>query len=66
MPCVSINDQLGRSLRHAIYRRHARVQPGPAAAARRIRAEAEQLAADKADRAEATQVLRDMETLRAW
>jgi antitoxin component of RelBE/YafQ-DinJ toxin-antitoxin module len=31
-----------------------------------IRAEAEELAADKADRAEAMQVLRDMETLRAW
>jgi hypothetical protein len=31
-----------------------------------IRAEAEQLAADQGDRAEAAQVLRDMETLRAW
>ena len=31
-----------------------------------IRAEAEELAADEADRAEAAQVLRDMETLRAW
>jgi hypothetical protein len=31
-----------------------------------IRAEAEELAADKADRAEVIQVLRDMETLRAW
>jgi len=31
-----------------------------------IRAEAEQLAADPGDRAEAAQVLRDMETLRAW
>jgi hypothetical protein len=35
-------------------------------AAAAIRAEAEQLAGDKVDRAEATQVLRDMETLRAW
>jgi hypothetical protein len=35
-------------------------------AAAAIRAEAEQLAADEADRAEAMQVLRDMETLRAW
>jgi len=35
-------------------------------AAAAIRAEAEQLAADEADRAEAIQVLRDMETLRAW
>lgn len=31
-----------------------------------IRAEAEMLAEDEADRAEAMQVLRDMETLRAW
>ncbi len=35
-------------------------------AAAKIRAEAQELAADDADRAEATQVLRDMETLRAW
>jgi hypothetical protein len=31
-----------------------------------LRAEAAMLAADDADRAEAAQVLRDMETLRAW
>lgn len=31
-----------------------------------IRAEAEILAEDEADRTEALQVLRDMETLRAW
>jgi hypothetical protein len=31
-----------------------------------LRAEAEELAADETDRAEAMQVLRDMETLRAW
>lgn len=31
-----------------------------------LRAEAEALAADDQDRAEAMQVLRDMETLRAW
>lgn len=31
-----------------------------------IRAEAERLAEDESDRAEAKQVLRDMETLRAW
>jgi hypothetical protein len=31
-----------------------------------IRAEAESLAEDESDRAEAKQVLRDMETLRAW
>ena len=35
-------------------------------AAARLRTEAEQLAADEEDRAEAVQVLRDMETLRAW
>jgi hypothetical protein len=32
----------------------------------KLRAEAEHLASDEADRAEAAQVLRDMETLRAW
>jgi hypothetical protein len=32
----------------------------------KLRAEAEALAADDVDRAEAAQVLRDMETLRAW
>ncbi len=31
-----------------------------------IRVEAERLAGDESDRAEAVQVLRDMETLRAW
>jgi hypothetical protein len=35
-------------------------------AAARLQAEAEQVAADEQDRAEAAQVLRDMETLRAW
>jgi hypothetical protein len=35
-------------------------------AAAPIRAEAEEQAADEAGRAEATQVLRDMETLHAW
>ena len=35
-------------------------------AERQIRKEAEVLAADEVDRAEAAQVLRDMETLRAW
>ena len=35
-------------------------------AAAAIRAEAERLAADEGDRAEAMQGLRDMETLRAW
>jgi hypothetical protein len=31
-----------------------------------LHAEAERVAVDEADRAEAAQVLRDMETLRAW
>jgi hypothetical protein len=35
-------------------------------AKQRLRAEAEALADDVADRVEAAQVLRDMETLRAW
>jgi hypothetical protein len=35
-------------------------------ARRTLRAEAEALAADEQDRAEAAQVLRDMESLRAW
>lgn len=35
-------------------------------AVERLRAEAEALFADDGDRAEAAQVLRDMETLRAW
>jgi hypothetical protein len=35
-------------------------------AAASIRAEAEGIAADQVDRAEAAQVLRDMDTLRAW
>ena len=36
------------------------------AAQDRLRAEAAALASDEGDRAEAAQVLRDMETLRAW
>lgn len=32
----------------------------------KLRSEAEALAADEQDRSEASQVLRDMETLRAW
>lgn len=35
-------------------------------AKQRLRVEAQALADDPADRAEAAQVLRDMETLRAW
>ena len=46
--------------------RAALIEAAHRKAAAAIRAEAEELAADEADRAEAMQVLRDMETLRAW
>jgi len=46
--------------------REALIEAARRKAATAIRAEAEELAADEADRAEAVQVLRDMETLRAW
>jgi hypothetical protein len=46
--------------------RAALIEAARTKAAAAVRAEAEELARDEADRAEATQVLRDMETLRAW
>ena len=46
--------------------RSALIDAARARAQHRVRAEAEALAADAADRAESAQVLRDMETLRAW
>jgi hypothetical protein len=46
--------------------RTALIEAAKAAAQARLRAEAADLAADDDDRAEAAQVLRDMETLRAW
>lgn len=46
--------------------RTALIEAARRRAAAKIRAEAEELAADETDRAEAVQVLRDMETLRAW
>jgi hypothetical protein len=46
--------------------RSALIEAARRTAAAAVRAEAEELAADEADRAEAAQVLRDMETLRAW
>lgn len=46
--------------------RAALIEAARRKAAVAIRAEAEELAADESDRAEAVQVLRDMETLRAW
>jgi hypothetical protein len=46
--------------------RAALIEAARRKAAAAVRAEAEEIAADEADRAEARQVLRDMETLRAW
>lgn len=46
--------------------RAALIDAARARAAAQLRAEADVLAADAGDRAEAAQVLRDMETLRAW
>lgn len=46
--------------------RAALIDAARSRAHQRLQAEAEALAADNADRAEAAQVLRDMETLRAW
>lgn len=46
--------------------RSALIEAARQRAAGSIRSEAEALAADEQDRAEALQVLRDMETLRAW
>lgn len=46
--------------------RAALIEAARAQARSSLRAGAEALAADPTDRAEATQVLRDMETLRAW
>jgi hypothetical protein len=46
--------------------RSALIDAARSRAQQRVRAEAEALAGDAADRAEAAQVLRDMETLRAW
>lgn len=46
--------------------RAALLEAAQTAVCRRLQAEAAALAADDVDRAEAAQVLRDMETLRAW
>jgi hypothetical protein len=46
--------------------RAALIEAARRKAAAAVRAEAEELAADETDRAEAKRVLRDMETLRAW
>ncbi len=54
----------GTSVSSAV--RAALIEAAKTAAQDRLRTEAAALAADDADRAEATRVLRDMETLRAW
>ncbi|WP_029144980.1 hypothetical protein [Microbacterium luticocti] len=46
--------------------RNALIEAAGRHAKTRLRAEADALAADPDDRAEVAQVLRDMETLRAW
>lgn len=46
--------------------RAALIEAAATAAGERLRREAATLAADEGDRAEAAQVLRDMESLRAW
>lgn len=46
--------------------RAALIEAAKAAAQEGLRHEAATLAADEADREEAAQILRDMETLRAW
>jgi hypothetical protein len=46
--------------------RTALIEAARRQASERIRAEAAALASDEDDRAKAAQVLRDMETLRAW
>ena len=55
-----VQDEIRRCLEGGKY------VDGRREAAAAVRAEAEELAADEGDRAEAMQVLRDMETLRAW
>jgi hypothetical protein len=54
----------GTSVSSAV--RAALIDAARARARQALRAEAEALSADEQDRAEAAQVLRDMETLRAW
>lgn len=54
----------GTSISTAV--REALIEAARRKATSLVRAEAEALVADEKDRAEAMQVLRDMETLRAW
>jgi hypothetical protein len=61
---LAVLTQDGTSVSTAV--RAALIDAAKTAAQERLRAEATALAVDDADRAEAAQVLRDMETLRAW
>ena len=61
---LAVLTQDGTSVSTAV--RAALIEAAKMTAQDRLRAEAAALAADDADRAEAVQVLRDMETLRAW
>jgi hypothetical protein len=61
---LAVLTQDGTSVSTAV--RAALIEAARTAAQNRLRAEAAALADDEADRAEAAQVLRDMETLRAW
>lgn len=54
----------GTSVSKAV--RDALLEAAARHAERRLRAEAEALASDPVDRAEAAQVLQDLESLRAW
>ena len=61
---LAVLTQDGTSVSTAV--RAALIEAAKRTAQERLGAEAAALAADDADRAEAAQVLRDMETLRAW
>jgi hypothetical protein len=61
---LSVLTQDGTPVSAAV--RGALIDAARARAQEKLRAEATRLAADPDDRAEAVQVLRDMETLRAW
>lgn len=61
---LSVLTQDGTSVSTAV--RAALIAAAGTRAQDRLRAEALALAADPADRAESAQVLKDMETLRAW
>ena len=61
---LSVLTQDGTPVSTAV--RAALIEAAGARAQQLLRAEAAALAADPADRAEAAQVLKDMETLRAW